>query len=327
MIVIKAKRSVLMRPIQQVIHAITQFDTIIIHRHQRPDPDAVGSQVALKTIIQENFSDKQVFAVGYEEPSLTFLANMDHVEDDLYEDALVIVCDTANRPRIDDARFEKAKRLIKIDHHPVVDAYGDICYVDPKKSSTSEMIFDLAKEAKLNLTAEAARLLFAGIVGDTGRFVYPSTTNETMCVASELIQFDFDRTELYNQLYEVDPKIARLKGFMLDKLELNENGVTVVKLTKDILNHYDVTSEDTSALVGVYGEIRGILSWVIFVEEEDKIRVRLRSKGPKINKLAEKYNGGGHALASGATVYSWDEAEALVVDLNELVSKSNAKDI
>ncbi|GAB3791911.1 DHH family phosphoesterase [Virgibacillus kimchii] len=302
---------------KQIIDTIKAYDTIIIHRHVRPDPDALGSQAGLKEIIKETYPDKKVYAVGEDDPSFTFLTRMDEVADEIYENALVIVCDTANTERISDDRYHLGDRLIKIDHHPNVDVYGDIFIVDTEASSTSEIIYELYKSSELRMNGAAARLLYAGIVGDTGRFLFPSTTNKTFLYASELVTYSFDRTALYNGLYRIEEKVARLKGYILQTYKLNPHGSCSVKLTRDILDEYRVSSLETGQLVSVLGDIEEILAPVFFIEEEDAIRVRLRSKGPVINGIAEKYNGGGHPLASGATVYSWEEAELLVKDIEE----------
>src|SRR5699024_730158 len=130
-------------PKQQILDAIKENDTIIIHRHVRPDADALGSQCGLREIIQTTYPAKTVYVVGEEDPALTFLAKMDQINDKQFDDALVIVCDTANTGRISDERYQTGKQLIKIDHHPNVDPYGDIMWVDTTASSTSEMIYEL----------------------------------------------------------------------------------------------------------------------------------------------------------------------------------------
>lgn len=315
-------------PKQKIITAIEQYDTIIIHRHVRPDPDALGSQCALKEIIQETYPQKKVYAVGEEIDSLRFLAEMDDITDDMYNNALVIACDTANTARISDERYELGDKLIKIDHHPNHDVYGDIVWVDTSASSTSEMIYELflfAEDKPLQLNDEAARLIYAGIVGDTGRFMFPSTSNKTFQYAAQLICYDFDRTALYNGLYRTEQNVARLQGFILQNFTLSHSGVSSVKLSKETLAAYDIHPDDTGSLVGVLGNIAHIMAWVVFVEEEDLIRVRVRSKGPVINELAAKYNGGGHPLASGAAVYSWEEADRFTEDLKQLCANYNEK--
>lgn len=306
---------------EQIIREIENYETIIVHRHVRPDPDAYGSQGGLVEILKQSYPEKKVYAVGKEEPSLHYMRRLDQITDEEYEKALVIVCDTANQERVCDKRYRQGEKLIKIDHHPNEDPYGDLVWVDTTASSTSEMIYEFYltyKERGLKLSDEAARLLFAGIVGDTGRFLYPSTTDKTFAYAGELIHYNFSRPELFNQMYDLDVKVIKLKGYVLQNFEALANGAACVYLKKELLEEYDVRPSDASLLVSELGSIKGIKAWVFFIEEEDQIRVRLRSKGPIINVLARKYNGGGHPLASGASIYSWDEAEKVINDLIEL---------
>lgn len=307
--------------IKQIIDAIIKFETIIIHRHVRPDPDAYGSQVGLKKIIQHSFPQKTVYAVGEDDASLDFLAQMDVISDEEYKNALVIVCDTANTERICDGRYKLGKKLIKIDHHPNHDQYGDIIWVDTSASSTSEMIYELFSHAKshgFHMIDEAARLIYGGIVGDTGRFLFPSTTKKTFKIAADLVTYNFDLPELYEGLYNINANIAKLQGYVLQNFTLSDTGVSVVKLTKETLEKFKVDPLESGKLISVLGDIKGMVAWVFFIEEEESlIRVRLRSKGPVINELAAKYNGGGHPLAAGAKVFSWEEANQLACDLEE----------
>lgn len=306
---------------QHIIEAIKQYNRIIIHRHVRPDPDAIGSQAGLKHLIKNSFPKKEVYIVGETEPSLKFLDEMDVIREEIYKDSLVIVCDTANQPRIDDQRYTMGGKIIKIDHHPETDTYGDIQWVDTNASSVSEMIVDLAtygEKEGLKLNDNAARLLYAGIVGDTGRFKFPSTTKKTFQLVAELVAFNFDRSELYNELYSVEDKISRLSGHILQNFELSSSGLCTIKLTAELLERYDVSVDESSQLVQVVGDVKGIKAWVFFIEESDQIRTRLRSKGPVVNEVASQFNGGGHPLASGATVYSWEEAKALEAELEKV---------
>lgn len=308
-------------PKNKIIQAIQKYQTIIIHRHVRPDADALGSQCGLKAMLQATYPHKSIYAVGEEDASLHFLDRMDQIEDAVYEGALVIVCDTANTARISDSRYHLGEQLIKIDHHPNHDSYGDILWINTAASSTSEMIYELYKAGEKEIftfNEEAARLIYSGIVGDTGRFLFPSTKNVTFQYAAELIEYPFDRPALYNGLYNVDVNIARLRGYVLQHFTLSENGVSTVRLTQEILKEFGVEPIDTSKLVGALGDIDKIQSWVYFIEEADVIRVRIRSKGPVINGLAAKYRGGGHPLASGATVHSWEEADEFIKELEAI---------
>jgi bifunctional oligoribonuclease and PAP phosphatase NrnA len=307
--------------IEQILAAIEQYETIIVHRHVRPDPDAYGSQGGLAAILQESYPDKKIYAVGKEEPTLHFMRRLDVIDDEVYKGALVIVCDTANAARICDDRYTLGDKLIKIDHHPNEDPYGDLLWVDTTASSCSEMIYEFylaGKEKGLKMNDEAARLLFAGIVGDTGRFLFPSTTEKTFAYAGELIHYNFSRTDVFDKMYELDAHIIKLNGYILQNFELQENGVASVMLTKELLKEYGARPAEASLLVGILGNVKGIKAWVFFIEEEDQIRVRLRSKGPVINGVARKFKGGGHPLASGASIYSWDEVDHVLKELDEV---------
>lgn len=306
-----------------IVENIKRYETIIIHRHVRPDPDAYGSQGGLAEILKTSFPEKNIYTVGREEESLNYLRRLDQIPNDLYQGALVIVTDTANEARICDERYNLGDLLIKIDHHPNEEPYGDIVWVDTTASSCSEMIYEFFlhfKDSGLKMSDEAARLLYAGIVGDTGRFLYPSTSEKTFAYASELIKYDFDRTELFDRMYELAPNLIKLHGYVLQNFHMNENGVASMVLGKDLLEEFGTKPSDASLLVSTLGNVIGIKAWAFFIEEEDQIRVRLRSKGPIINVIARKYNGGGHPLAAGASIYSWDEMESVLKDLNEACS-------
>ncbi|MCA1032334.1 bifunctional oligoribonuclease/PAP phosphatase NrnA [Bacillus timonensis] len=308
----------------KILEAVQQFETIIIHRHVRPDPDAYGSQCGLAEILKTSFPEKAIYVVGDEEKTLSFLSKMDSIDDELYKEALVIVCDTANQERISDNRYNKGRMLVKIDHHPNEDQYGDILWVDTNASSASEMIYEFylfGKEKGLTLSQEGARLIYAGIIGDTGRFLFPSTKPKTFKYAGELIEYGFTFTDIYDQLYTSKQNVSRLSGYVLQNFTISEHGVASMVMKKDILEQYQVSASDASQLVSILGNIEGIKSWVFFVEEDDQIRVRLRSKGPVINKIAQKYRGGGHPLAAGASIYNWEDVQEVIGDLEKVCGK------
>lgn len=307
--------------VEKVLNAIDKFQTIIIHRHVRPDPDAYGSQCGLGELLTASYPEKNIYVVGKEEESLNFLKRLDTIPDEYYEDALVIVCDTANKERICDERYKLGKFLIKIDHHPNVDQYGDVLWVDTNASSTSEMIYELylaGKDRGLKLTNEAARLIYAGIVGDTGRFLFPSTTEKTLKYSSELISYDFNFTEIYDEMYKTKRNVANLSGFVLQNFTCSVSGVASMIIKKELLEQFQVLPSEASQLVGILGNIEGIKAWVFFIEEDDQIRVRFRSRGPVINGIAQKYHGGGHPLASGASIYSWDKVADILQDMDKV---------
>ena len=307
---------------KEILTKIKEYDTILIHRHKNPDQDALGSQCGLRAILRANFPEKKIYAVGYDEPTLTYLAEMDQVELGSGTRYLSIVCDTANTPRIDDDRWMQADYVIKIDHHPNDDAYGDLRLVEPDRSSASEIITDFALNHDLALNEEAARLLYGGIVGDTGRFLYPATSAQTLYLASKLAEFDFDRPALGREMTSFDMKVARLQGYVYENLEISENGAGRVLLSKEVLEKFNLRDAETSSIVGTPGSIRDVQSWAIFVEQADgHYRVRMRSKTVPINEIAKKHDGGGHALASGANSYSLEENEQIWQELQDNLEK------
>ncbi|MBB6448172.1 phosphoesterase RecJ-like protein [Geomicrobium halophilum] len=307
---------------QELFDTIAAHERIIICRHERPDPDAIGSQAGLARLIEIN-TGKKVMLAGEEEPSLRFLARMDHIEDADFTESLVIVCDTANTGRIDDQRYKLAKELFKVDHHPETDLYSKLAWVDQSFSSTSEMIvqwyMQVAAEHDWKLDDECARLLYAGIVGDTGRFMHPNTTARTFEAVQLLFERTFDIRELFNEMYKKPLSLLRLEGEVLSNFTLSENGVGVITLHQDQLQRYQISVNESSALVHSVSSVEGVVAWVTFVELEDgSYRVRLRSKGPVINELAARFQGGGHPLAAGASVKNEEEQKQVIEQLEQI---------
>nr|WP_239575214.1 bifunctional oligoribonuclease/PAP phosphatase NrnA [Geomicrobium sediminis] len=314
---------------EKLLETIERFDTIIICRHVRPDPDAFGSQLGLAELIREN-TTKMVYTVGEDERSLSFLATMDEVDTETFKDALVIICDTANRGRIDEERYALAKETFKVDHHPEIDDYADASWVDTSYSSTSEMITrwfeETAKPNGWKMNQTSARVLYAGIVGDTGRFRHPNTTEHTFRAAGVLMEQGIDLPELFRNLYRKPLPLLRLEGELLRTVSLSEYGVAAIRVSDEQLKQYEVTVNESSALVNAISDLEGLLTWGMFVEQEDgTYRVRLRSKGPIVNTIAEKHNGGGHPLAAGASANSKEEIDTIIAELNEAAKQFNPK--
>lgn len=310
----------------QILNEIKHYKTIIVHRHKRPDPDALGSQGGLVEILKASFPDKQILKAGGPVDGLQFLSEMDPVTAEDYKNSLVIVTDTANSPRISGEDYTLGEKLIKIDHHPNDEPYGDIVFVNTKASSCSEIIVDFYDyhKAELKLTDEGARLLYAGIVGDTGRFLYPATTSHTLQVAAELMTYNFSATDLNNELNVMSPSVALLSGYVLQNIEVNELGVGRVILTKECLAEFGVADSETAAVVSLPGSIEGVLLWGIFVEQpEGYFRCRLRSKGPVINEIAKRHHGGGHPLASGANAKDLAEVAEIMSEFDEAAKNWN----
>ena len=308
-----------------ILAQIKKYDTIIIHRHQRPDPDAYGSQVGLAEIIRASFPKKKVYQVGEMVSRFDWLVSQDEIEDSVYDNALVIVTDTANRPRVDDERYTKGKYLIKIDHHPNDDVYGDICWVNTQASSCSEIIYDFyaACQAELTLPASAARVLYAGIVGDTGRFMYDATTPHTLRVVASLVETGIDATQLNRKLDSISEPLARLSAYVLENMVVTKHKAAYVILTREIMAKYNLSDGGTAPVVPLLGKLEEVVCWTVLVEQENhSYRLRIRSKGPVINELAKEYHGGGHPLASGAMLKDASAIETYVEKLDQIAASA-----
>ena len=313
---------------EEILATIKAFDRIIIHRHQRPDPDALGSQVGLAEILRASFPKKEIYQVGGPVEGLDYLALMQTIPDDLYKGALVIVTDTANAPRVSDQRYDQGAKLIKIDHHPNDEPYGELVWVNTKASSCSEMIVSFWQmfQNELTMTQEAARLLYAGIVGDTGRFLYPATTATTLRLAAELLDYGFDAPKINRQLDQVSRSVARLSGYVYENIEIDEIGAGKVILSQELQQRFGVVDSETSAVVYLPGKIDEVMAWAIFVEQpEGYYRVRMRSKGPVINEIAKRHHGGGHPLASGANAKDLEEVAVIYQEIQAAIKEFQAE--
>lgn len=306
--------------IETLYDLIKANQKIIIHRHVRPDPDALGSQYGLKYLIEAAFPEKVVKAAGTVSQGLSWLAQTEEVTEADYTDALVIIVDTANVPRIDGSLFHLGAKLVKIDHHPEVDQYGELQIVHTEASSCSEIIAEISEylAERLPMTKEAAKILYAGIVGDTGRFLFNSTTTTTLNAAARLLAYDFNAFEISDRFQTMSSEVAKFHGYILENLTISEEGVANVMISRDNLKRFGITEEQTNSAVGLPGQIEGVLTWVIFVEQEgdnDHYRCRIRSKGPEIHEIAALHRGGGHPKASGAKANSLAEVAEIIQEL------------
>jgi phosphoesterase RecJ-like protein len=305
---------------RKILNKIKQYETIIIHGHKRPDGDCYGAQFGLKNIIQESFPEKHVYVVGQRSEFVDFVGKMDEISDDTYQNALSIVVDTAVVDRISDSRYTLGKEVIKIDHHIPIDQYGDIQWVDTSFPSCAQMIsyFYYKYKKELKLTLEGAIALYTGIVTDTGRFRFRGVTELTHQMAGMLISKGVDVEYIDNQLSTETLEMIALKGYVYSNF-VTEKGFVYLKMTRDVINKYQVTDEQAASMVNLIGGIEGFPVWALFIEYPNEIRIRLRSNGPTIDKLANKWGGGGHQKAAGCRLNNWNELDQFIKDAEEVV--------
>ena len=306
---------------EKVLEKIKKYDTIIIHRHKSPDGDALGSQIGLKNIITESYPEKKVYAVGDSSKRFGFMEGsvMDEISDDVYKDALAFVLDTSAAALISDERYKTAKETVRIDHHIFCENICDLEITDTSYESCCGLITELAIECALPLNTLAAKSLYTGMVTDSGRFRYDSTSSNTHRLASHLMKTKFDTADIYSNLYADDFEFIKLRAKFVLKINLTDCGVAYIYTTLDEAESYGVDNFTISrGMVNTMGEIRGVDTWVNFTESDEGVLTEIRSSKYNINPIAVKCGGGGHAKASGATLKNKEEAMQLLEELKSL---------
>ncbi|MBR4063271.1 MAG: bifunctional oligoribonuclease/PAP phosphatase NrnA [Clostridia bacterium] len=300
-----------------ILEKIKEYDRIFIFRHIRPDGDCVGSSKGLCEILRLSFPEKDVRVVDWQK--CDYLAFLDieeeSVDDSLYADALAVVVDTATSERISNQKYKLCREIVKIDHHIPVEDYGSINWVEEHSSSTCEMIsrFYLEFQDQLKINERAATLIYTGMVTDSGRFRFRSVSGNTMRAAAAMLETGIDTDRLYANLYIDDFEQLKFKAHVYNKMKITENGVAYIHVTSKMQEKFGLTAEKASASVAYLDSIRGSLIWLAFIDNADgTIRVRLRSRFVTINEIAEKYRGGGHDCASGATLLKKSEIRKLL---------------
>jgi len=306
----------------QIYKAIKKYDTIVIARHIGADPDALASSIALKEIILNTFPNKQVFAVGNPVARFKYLGTVDkEIEEIKDKKKLLIVTDTPDSKRIEGANIEDYDYIIKIDHHPFMEKFGNLEWMDDKASSASQMIIELVFKTKLKFTKEAAEKLFMGTVADTNRFLYDYTSTKTFDLVSKLIkETNIDFTSLYINLNMRSYKEIKFLAYILMNLEITENGLGYIKIDEGKLKEFEADAATPGNLIENFSYIQEIIVLVFCTKdtEKDYIRCSIRSRGPVINEIATRYNGGGHAMAAGAKPKTFEETDMLISDLDLL---------
>ena len=311
---------------QTVLQKIKEYDRIILFRHKRPDGDAVGATMGLREILRLTYPEKEILLLNDDYSDyVSFLGSEDEKpSDEIYGDALGIVIDTATTERISNPKFEMCREIVKIDHHIDINPYGDYMWIEDERSSACEMIaaFYSAFCDELKINKEAATYIYTGMVTDSGRFRFRSVSGDTMRLAGMLLDLGIDADQLYAHLYMREFHTLKFQAYVYRKMKITPNGVAYLVVDRAMQRKFGLTSEEASAAISYLDSIKGSLIWLAFIEGKDPaVRVRLRSRFVTVNELAEKYRGGGHDCASGATVYGKKEIRALINDADALLAE------
>ena len=306
---------------EQIPEIIGRYDRIIIHRHTRPDGDAIGAQAGLKLLLSRNYPGKKIYAVGDDPGRYSFVpsSKQDELTDEDFEGALCFVLDCSSPALISDQRFRQAAHSVRIDHHLFVEQICDDEIVDTSAESCCGMICDMARELNLEFTPDAATALYCGLVTDSGRFRYDSTGAGSFRRAAVLAEAGADAPMVYAGLYSESYASVRRRAQYVLKIKFTGNGTAYIYNTAEELaaegsDPYSISR----GMVGVMSDLRGIDRWVNFTEAESCILCEIRSSVYNINQVAVKYGGGGHPKASGCTLKDREEAMKLLADLDAL---------
>ena len=307
---------------ETIMQQIRCFDRIILHRHKKPDGDAMGSQLGLKHILKENFPEKEIYVVGDGAGFFGFMDDsvMDEIPDSHYDGALAIVLDCGAPGLVSDDRYTKAAKTIRFDHHLFVEQFCDVEVIDSSFESCCGLITAFAFEQELRINPLAAKSLYTGMITDSGRFRYDSTTSRTFQLASHLMAQGIDTTSLFRNLYADSLESKQQKAQFIRKIRLTEHNVAYIYTSLEEFNQLGMDTFAVSrGMVNTMADIKGVDIWVNFTETENGVLCELRSATKNINPIAVKYGGGGHAKASGATVKNKEEALAMLQDLDDMM--------
>lgn len=306
--------------INEIARKIETYDTIIIHRHSRPDMDAIGSQYGLKLLLEKNYPNKTIYVVG-DCNKMCFKATMDDIEDMAYKGALAIITDVAVKRMINDDRYCLAKDRIIIDHHRNDTDVEDVSifYKDPEFASAAELIVYIARELKWDITKEAATYLYGGMVTDTGRFMYLNNATQTFELAAYVTSFKPDIHEFYDYIY-TESLIKRKTKQLFADFELTKHHVAYRKNTAALVKKTGLDFQSVSrGMVNQMAGIEEVPIWLSFTEDEENnvIVGEFRSRGITIVDIAKNYGGGGHNNACGASFSDWTTVDKIIKDFDE----------
>ena len=325
--------------IPKAVQTISEATNICLASHINPDGDALGSILALGLALVKLGKKVTVFSADVVPANLLWLPGSDAIiqEGDCEPFELAIVCDAGSIERVGAStkpHIETAKMVMDIDHHVADGPFGELQVLDETASSTAELIWALIgaleTEFKISLfDTPIALCLMTGIITDTGSFRFPNTTPKTLAIAAELLKLGARPTDIHELVYENRTfSSLKLLGRAMGSMQLSADGkVAWAHITASDFNEMGADDSETEGIVNHVRAVNGVMVGILFREVPDKkIRISLRAReGADVNKIANRFGGGGHRLASGCSSdLPLDEAErAVVMVASELMTSGN----
>lgn len=316
-----------------IVKKIEEYENIAIFFHELPDLDALGSSYGLQYFLKTKYPNKDVRIIGLDILSTQFqnnLYNFDkrHVPNDFLSNSLGIILDTADAARIWSGRQNYCRELIRIDHHPKLETIADIEWIDDTYCATAEMIAEFLMEWDYNsILIPTCNNLYAGLLTDTGRFLYQSVTPRTYAIAAKLLDKGCNRQKIHDAIYLKEVNQIKFNSYVLKKAHFDKQlGLAWAKLGKNSFDRYGIKLR--LSMVHALGNIKGIKIWLTFYYDNvvKCWKGSIRSTKLPINQIAEKYHGGGHKLAAGVTIHKRKEFRMIVNDIKKYLQQSTEQD-
>lgn len=310
---------------QRALRAIKRYDRIAIFRHIMPDFDALGTQMGLATWLKDNFPEKEIRVLGDNHVTFTprLYPEMDNLNEEWFQKPfLTIVVDVSSAKRIADPRFKKGKFKLIIDHHPSEEHIGKITIRDINTAAAAEIVVAMLSSYKgYKMSEEAASYFYTALVGDSGRFQYSSTTQLTFEVAEYLLKAGINISKIYQRMYQKKVDDLYVTAYVLNNFHLSPKGhVAYYTLDLETQERLKITTERGKENVNLFSNIEGIDAWCSITEDKKEPcwRISIRSKEKDISGVANQFEGGGHAQASGAKIKDLTELDRFVAALDNL---------
>ncbi len=296
----------------RITEEVRNAGSIAVSGHIRPDGDCVGSVMGLYLYLKKELPEAEI-DVYLEKPAEIFDC-ISHIEDiksefnnvdtgKIYDVFIVLDCadDRLGEVR---ALYEKARKKINIDHHISNPGCGDVRIVEPERSSTAELLYDLMDPAALD--EEIARALYIGIIHDTGVLRYSNTAPHTLQVVSELIKFGFDFSKIIDDtFYEKTYVQTQIMGrAILESVRFMHDKCIVSMVSRRMMDFYQVTPQDLDGIVNQLLAVKGVECAIFMYEIRTlEYKISMRSKGRvDVAGVAMRFGGGGHVRAAGCTM-------------------------
>lgn len=290
----------------EILEAIKKAKNIGILTHKIPDGDAIGSSCGLAYILKN--MDKRV-EVLFEKPLKSEYDELNLSDIIAYEPTfeydLIISTDCGDTTRfgIHESIFTSHKNTINIDHHLTNTKFAKLNYVDEKRSSASEYMFDIFDSLNVEIPLKSQELFYLGIIRDCGAFMYNNTSSQTHRIVAKMI----DNGIKFDIINEHFMQTTALKSIILQRYALNsmeflhDNRVVIMNLPYSVFEKEQCSIEDTGSLVSIGVSIEGVQLAVMISEAQPNVhKISFRSRESIDSSLvAQAFGGGGHKRASG----------------------------